>query len=59
MTKCSRAGCSAAATHQVIWRNPKIHTDDRTKVWLACPDHLEFLTEYLSARGFFLSSKPL
>ena len=59
MVKCSRAGCEAEAQFQVIWRNPKIHTDGRTKTWLACPEHVEFLREYLDARGFYLETKAL
>ena len=57
--KCSRAGCAAEATALVVWRNPKIHTDGRTKTWLACPEHVDFLKEYLDARGMFLEVKPL
>jgi len=59
MVKCSRAGCSAPATKLVIWRNPKIHTDGRTKTWQACSEHEEFLREYLNARGFFLEVREL
>jgi hypothetical protein len=57
--KCSRAGCDAKAANQLIWRNPKIHTDGRTKVWAACQDHTEFLIEYLQTRGLFLESKAI
>jgi hypothetical protein len=57
--KCSRAGCEAQANSVIVWRNPKIHTDGRTKSWSACPDHLQFLTEYLDARGFFVEAKAL
>ena len=46
----SRAGCRNRATHQVVWRNPRIHAEDRRKVWLACDDHVGFLSEYLRAR---------
>ena len=59
MVKCSRAGCDAAAIKLVIWRNPKIHTDGRTKTWQTCATHEEFLREYLDARGFFLEVRPL
>ena len=34
------------------WNNPKIHTPERRKTWLACPDHQESLTHFLAARGF-------
>ena len=52
--KCSRAGCTNNATGELIWANPKIHTGDRTKTWLYCDDHLEFLKGYLSDRSFLL-----
>ncbi|CAD5139404.1 MULTISPECIES: hypothetical protein [Microbacterium] len=49
---CSRAGCRSAATRQVVWRNPRIHTADREKIWLACDEHVDFLHDYLAARDF-------
>lgn len=49
---CSRAGCTATATWRIEWRNPKIHTEDRVKVWLACDDHRDYLSEFLAARDF-------
>ena len=49
---CSRAGCTAAAGWRIEWRNPKIHTEDRVKVWLACDDHRDYLSEFLAARDF-------
>lgn len=57
--KCSRAGCSSPAYFKLEWRNPKIHTDGRTKHWLACPDHQSYLIEYLDSRGFFLGEEKL
>jgi hypothetical protein len=50
--ECSRAGCRAPAAWRLDWRNPKIHTDGRTKTWLACDEHREFLYGFLSSRGF-------
>jgi hypothetical protein len=50
--RCSRAGCSADATTTVNWRNPKIHSADRVKVWLACDEHADYLRDYLKARDF-------
>lgn len=50
--ECSRAGCRAAATRAIRWRNPKIHTGDRRKVWLACDEHLDALRSFLEARAF-------
>lgn len=49
---CSRAACRAAATWQVVWRNPRIHSADRRKIWAACDDHVTFLRDYLAARDF-------
>lgn len=56
---CSRAGCNEAATFTVNWRNPKIHSADRVKIWHACDDHVEFLRDYLSARDFPVLVAPL
>ena len=50
--ECSRAGCRSTATRQVVWRNPRIHTVDREKIWLACDEHVGFLRDYLAARDF-------
>lgn len=50
--RCSRAGCRSTATLAVNWRNPKIHAEDRVKVWLACDEHGEYLRDYLATRGF-------
>ncbi len=49
---CSRAGCRIAATMQVVWRNPRIHSADREKIWLACEEHVSYLHDYLAARDF-------
>jgi len=46
---CSRAGCSQMATTTVNWRNPRIHTPERVKVWLACDEHADYLHDYLRA----------
>lgn len=50
--ECSRAGCRESATWALVWRNPKIHTPDRRKTWLACEEHVEYLREFLAARDF-------
>jgi hypothetical protein len=50
--QCSRAGCRATADAQVVWRNPRIHSPERRKVWTACPDHVDFLRDYLASRNF-------
>ncbi len=56
---CSAKGCTAPATAEVRWNNPKIHTPERRKVWLACPDHDTSLTSFLSARGFWRETVPV
>jgi hypothetical protein len=56
---CSRAGCQLDAVSKINWRNPKIHGLDRTKIWLACQEHLDYLIEYLSNRDFYLDTEKL
>nr|WP_243752312.1 hypothetical protein [Leucobacter weissii] len=56
---CSRAGCPETAEWAIEWRNPKIHAEDRRKTWLACPEHLEFLRDFLALRSFPLTVRPL
>jgi hypothetical protein len=56
---CSAKGCTAAAVHQVVWNNPKIHTPDRRKVWLACDEHESSLRSFLDARDFYRETVPL
>lgn len=50
--RCSASGCRAAAVWRVNWRNPRIHSADRVKVWLACDVHRSSLDDYLTTRGF-------
>ena len=57
--QCSRAGFRADAAWQVIWRNPRIHTADRRKIWAACDEHVEYLREYLATRNFPVDVAPL
>lgn len=56
---CSRAGCRAAAQWRIDWRNPRIHSADRTKTWVACDEHRDYLREFLAARDFPVSVSPL
>jgi hypothetical protein len=56
---CSARGCTAPATTDVRWNNAKIHTPDRRKHWLACPDHTDSLSAYLGARGMLREVVPL
>jgi len=55
---CSAKGCRADATWQLLWNNPRIHTSDRRKVWLACDDHRESLEAFLGARQFLKDTVP-
>lgn len=50
---CSRKGCKETAAWALLWNNPRIHTPERRKVWLACADHREWFEEYLSSRGLW------
>jgi hypothetical protein len=56
---CSRAGCRSSAVWRVEWRNPKIHSPDRIKVWVACDEHRDYLRDYLAAREFPVAVLPL
>lgn len=56
---CSAKGCQAEARHQVVWNNPRLHTPDRRKIWLACDEHEESLRAFLGARGFWRETLPL
>jgi hypothetical protein len=58
-TSCSRAGCRESASWRLDWRNPRIHAEDRTKTWLACDAHVDFLREFLSSRDFPLTVSAL
>lgn len=56
---CSAKGCRAVPSHGVIWRNPKLHTPERRKVWLACEDHREHLSNFVQLRGFLIEVIPV
>jgi len=49
---CSARGCRRAADWALRWNNPKLHSPERRKTWLACTDHRETLGDFLSVRGF-------
>jgi hypothetical protein len=34
------------------WNNPRVHTPERRKTWLACDDHRRHLGDFLDRRGF-------
>ncbi|RCV58812.1 hypothetical protein, partial [Marinitenerispora sediminis] len=49
---CSRKGCRQPARWVLVWNNPKVHTPDRRKTWLACDEHRAYLADFLTLRGF-------
>jgi hypothetical protein len=49
---CSYKGCKSGAHWLLRWNNPRLHTPDRRKTWLACDEHREYLSRFLSSRGF-------
>jgi hypothetical protein len=49
---CSAKGCRSKASYGLLWNNPKLHTPERRKVWLACDDHADPLSDFLSKKGF-------
>jgi hypothetical protein len=55
---CSARGCRADAAWSLRWNNPKLHTADRRKTWLACDEHRTTLADFLSARGFLREVEP-
>lgn len=55
---CSAKGCQRPAVHQLRWNNPKLHPPERRKVWLACDEHREQLSDFLGSRGFLREVVP-
>jgi hypothetical protein len=56
---CSAKGCTAPAAFELRWNNPRLHTPDRRKVWLACESHRQSLGDFLGARGFLREVEPV
>jgi hypothetical protein len=56
---CSAKGCRRPAETAIVWRNPALHHGDRVKQWVACPDHLDYLSSFLARRDFLLRTEPL
>jgi len=56
---CSAKACRNSATWAHLWNNPKLHTPERRKVWLACDEHEESLRGFLDARGFWKETQPV
>ncbi len=57
--RCSARGCRAEAVWGLLWNNPRLHTAERRKVWLACDDHREHLEQFLGARSFLRATVPV
>lgn len=55
---CSAKGCQAEARWDLLWNNPKLHTPERRKVWVACDEHRESLSAFLGARNFLRDVEP-
>jgi hypothetical protein len=58
-TRCSARGCSDAAVWGLLWNNPRLHTPERRKTWLACDEHRGSLADFLSARSFLRDVVPV
>ncbi|MBO8198239.1 MULTISPECIES: hypothetical protein [Streptomyces] len=56
---CSAKGCREPAVWVLAWNNPKLHTPERRKTWLACEEHREHLSTFLGMRGFLKDTVPL
>jgi hypothetical protein len=56
---CSAKGCRRGATYALVWNNPKLHTADREKTWVACEEHRTSLSQFLELRGFLKRVDPL
>ena len=56
---CSAKGCRQSALWGLRWNNPKLHTPERRKTWLACEQHRESLQSFLTIRGFLRETVPV
>lgn len=56
--RCSAKGCTEHAVWSLEWNNPKLHTPERRKTWLACDGHREHLASFLGARSFLRDVVP-
>jgi len=56
---CSAKGCERPARWALRWNNPRLHTPERRKIWVACDDHRESLEQFLDLRGFLKDTVPL
>jgi hypothetical protein len=55
---CSSKGCTVPAAWDLLWNNPRLHTPERRKIWLACDQHRSSLADFLGARGFLKDALP-
>ncbi len=56
---CSARDCREAARRELRWNNPRLHTPDRRKTWLACDEHRDSLSAFLEARSFLRETVPM
>ncbi|MDT5117874.1 MAG: hypothetical protein QOE30_3613 [Mycobacterium sp.] len=56
---CSAKGCADAATWVLAWNNPKLHPPERRKTWAACDAHRDYLSGFLTTRGFLRETVPM
>jgi len=56
---CSAKGCRAPSSWALHWNNPRLHTPERRKTWVACGEHRASLGGFLDARGFLREVEPL
>ena len=56
--QCSAKRCRLPAVWQLRWNNPKLHTPEHRKTWLACAEHRDSLGDFLGARGFLREVTP-
>ncbi len=56
--QCSAKGCRREASWQLLWNNPKLHTPDYRKTWLACDEHKATLGQFLEVRRFLREVTP-
>lgn len=59
LARCSSKGCGTDAVWALVWNNPRLHTAERRKTWLACDAHRESLSGFLGARGFLRDVVPV
>lgn len=57
--RCSSKGCTSDAEWALVWNNPRLHTPDRRKTWVACEAHREHLAGFLDMRGFLREVVPV